>query len=48
MAAVVSEAEKPHAILGTLRADVIDVLVLDAANARIDLDLAAAGSHVMP
>jgi DNA-binding transcriptional regulator LsrR (DeoR family) len=39
--AVVSEAEKPPAILGTLRADVIDVLILDAANARAVMDLAA-------
>ena len=39
--AVVSEAEKPLAILGTLRADVIDVLIVDAANARAVLDLAA-------
>jgi DNA-binding transcriptional regulator LsrR (DeoR family) len=39
--AVVSEAEKPPAILGTLRAGVIDVLVVDAGNARAVLDLAA-------
>ena len=39
--AVVSEVEKPLAILGTLRADVIDVLIVDAANARAVLDLAA-------
>ena len=39
--AVVSEVEKPLAILGTLRADVINVLIVDAANARAVLDLAA-------
>ncbi len=38
--AVVSEAEKPRAILGTLRAAVIDVLVVDERNARAVLDLA--------
>jgi DNA-binding transcriptional regulator LsrR (DeoR family) len=42
--AVVSEVEKPLAILGTLRADVIDVLIVDAANARAVLDLAAGNS----
>lgn len=39
--AVVSEPEKPLAILGTLRADVVDVLIVDAGNARAVLDLAA-------
>jgi DNA-binding transcriptional regulator LsrR (DeoR family) len=38
--AVVSEAEKPRAILGTLRAGVVDVLIVDEANARAVLDLA--------
>jgi DNA-binding transcriptional regulator LsrR (DeoR family) len=38
--AVVSEAEKPRAILGILRANVIDVLIVDANNARTVLDLA--------
>lgn len=38
--AVVSEAEKPLAILGTLRAGVIDVLIVDEGNARAVLDLA--------
>lgn len=37
--AVVSEVEKPAAILGTLRAGVIDVLIVDAGNARAVLDL---------
>jgi DNA-binding transcriptional regulator LsrR (DeoR family) len=41
--AVVSEAEKPLAILGTLRAGVIDVLIVDESNARAVLDLARAG-----
>jgi DNA-binding transcriptional regulator LsrR (DeoR family) len=41
--AVVSEAEKPLAILGTLRADVIDVLIVDESNARAVLDLARRG-----
>ncbi len=38
--AVVSEAEKPLAILGALRAGVVDVLIVDQANARTVLDLA--------
>ncbi len=38
--AVVSEAEKPHAILGILRAGVVDVLIVDEGNARAVLDLA--------
>jgi DNA-binding transcriptional regulator LsrR (DeoR family) len=46
--AVVSEAEKPLAILGTLRAGVIDVLIVDAANARAVLDLAAGKSVPQP
>jgi DNA-binding transcriptional regulator LsrR (DeoR family) len=41
--AVVSEAEKPLAILGVLRAGVVDVLVVDEGNARTILDLAAEG-----
>jgi deoxyribonucleoside regulator len=41
--AVVSEAEKPLAILGVLRAGVVDVLVVDEANARTVLDLARQG-----
>jgi deoxyribonucleoside regulator len=40
--AVVSEAEKPKAILGVLRAGVIDVLVVDEGNARAVLALAGA------
>jgi DNA-binding transcriptional regulator LsrR (DeoR family) len=39
--AVASEPEKPMAILGTLRSGVIDVLIVDPANARAVLDLAA-------
>jgi DNA-binding transcriptional regulator LsrR (DeoR family) len=46
--AVVSEAEKALAILGTLRADVIDVLIVDAGNARAVLDLAAGKSVTQP
>jgi len=38
--AVASEPEKPRAILGTLRAGVISVLVVDEGNARAVLDLA--------
>jgi len=38
--AVVSEAEKPRAILGVLRAGVVDVLIVDEGNARAVLDLA--------
>jgi len=41
--AVVSEPEKPRAILGMLRAGVISVLVVDEDNARAVLDLAAGG-----
>jgi DNA-binding transcriptional regulator LsrR (DeoR family) len=41
--AVVSEAEKPLAILGVLRAGVVDVLVVDEGNARAVLDLADPG-----
>ncbi len=40
--AVVSESEKPHAILGVLRAGVIDVLIVDEVNARAVLGLAGA------
>ncbi len=38
--AVVSEAEKPRAMLGVLRAGVVDVLIVDEGNARQVLDLA--------
>ncbi len=38
---MVSEAEKPRAILGVLRARVVDVLIVDEPNARAVLDLAA-------
>ena len=38
--AVVSEAEKPPAILGVLRAGVVDVLIVDEGNANAVLDLA--------
>lgn len=40
--AVVSEPEKPPAILGVLRSGVIDVLILDEGNARAVLELAGA------
>ena len=47
--AVVSEPEKLHAILGVLRAEVVDVLIVDEANARAVLELAAADtSHARP
>ncbi len=46
--AVVSEAEKPRAILGVLRAGVIDVLVVDEGNAHTVLDLAHQGDHGAP
>jgi len=39
--AVVSGDEKPRAILGVLRAGIIDVLILDELNARTVIDLAA-------
>lgn len=39
--AVVSESEKPQAILGVLRAGVVDVLIVDEGNARAVLDLAS-------
>ncbi len=38
--AVVSETEKPQAILGILRAGVVDVLIVDEGNARTVLELA--------
>jgi len=41
--AVVSEAEKPLAILGVLRAGVVDVLAVDEGNAHAVLDLARPG-----
>jgi DNA-binding transcriptional regulator LsrR (DeoR family) len=43
--AVVSEAEKPMAILGVLRAGVVDVLVVDEGNAHAVLDLAQQGGR---
>jgi DNA-binding transcriptional regulator LsrR (DeoR family) len=46
--AVVSEAEKPRAILGVLRAGVVDVLVIDEGNAQVVLDMAERGSDVEP
>jgi DNA-binding transcriptional regulator LsrR (DeoR family) len=44
--AVVSESEKPLAVLGTLRAGVINVLIVDEPNARAVLELARAGEEV--
>ena len=41
--AVVSGAEKPRAILGVLRAGIVDVLVVDETNARTVLGLAQGG-----
>jgi DNA-binding transcriptional regulator LsrR (DeoR family) len=46
--AVVSEAEKPLAILGVLQARVLDVLVVDEGNAATVLDLARAGDGRKP
>lgn len=46
--AVASEAEKPLAILGTLRSGVIDVLIVDPSNARAILDLARATAASAP
>lgn len=47
--AVVSEAEKLQAILGVLRAAVVDVLIVDEGNARAVLDLARnAGPVALP
>jgi DNA-binding transcriptional regulator LsrR (DeoR family) len=46
--AVVSEAEKPLAILGVLRAEVVDVLVVDEGNAHVVLDLAHADGRAEP
>jgi DNA-binding transcriptional regulator LsrR (DeoR family) len=46
--AVVSEAEKPLAILGVLRAGVVDVLVVDEGNAHAVIDLAGPGASEMP
>jgi DNA-binding transcriptional regulator LsrR (DeoR family) len=40
--AVASESEKPRAILGVLRAGVIDVLIVDEGNARAVLELGIA------
>ena len=41
--AVASGDEKPRAILGVLRAGIVDVLIVDEANARAVVDLAQAG-----
>ena len=46
--AVVSEAEKPQAILGVLRAGVVDVLIVDEGNARTVLDLARESATAQP
>jgi DNA-binding transcriptional regulator LsrR (DeoR family) len=46
--AVVSEPEKPPAILGILRSGVVDVLIVDEANARAVLDLAGASRTTKP
>ncbi|MGH2467806.1 MAG: sugar-binding domain-containing protein, partial [Candidatus Limnocylindrales bacterium] len=46
--AVVSEAEKPWAISGVLRAGVVDVLIVDEPNARAVLDLARAAGGQTP
>jgi DNA-binding transcriptional regulator LsrR (DeoR family) len=46
--AVVSEPEKPPAILGVLRSGVIDVLILDEGNARAVLELAGASRISRP
>jgi len=46
--AVVSEPEKPPAILGILRSGVVDVLIVDEGNARAVLDLAGASRTTKP
>ncbi len=46
--AVVSEVEKPLAILGTLRAGVVDVLIVDEGNAQSVLDHAHQGGRKTP
>jgi DNA-binding transcriptional regulator LsrR (DeoR family) len=46
--AVVSEVEKPLAILGVLRAGVVDVLVVDEGNAHAMLDRAAQDRPAAP
>ena len=46
--AVVSEPEKPKAILGVLRAGVVDVLIVDEGNARAILALAGETSGAGP
>ncbi|HEY7045029.1 MAG TPA: sugar-binding transcriptional regulator [Nocardioidaceae bacterium] len=43
--AVVSGDEKPRAILGVLRAGIVDVLILDESNAQTVLDLAQTGDN---
>jgi DNA-binding transcriptional regulator LsrR (DeoR family) len=43
--AVVSGREKPRAILGVLRAGIVDVLILDESNAHKVLDLAQTGGN---
>ncbi len=40
---MVSGEEKPRAILGVLRAGIVDVLIVDETNGRTVLDLAQAG-----
>jgi DNA-binding transcriptional regulator LsrR (DeoR family) len=46
--AVVSEPEKPPAILGILRSGVVDVLIVDEGNAHAVLDLAGASRTTKP
>ena len=46
--AVVSEPEKPPAILGVLRSGAVDVLIVDEGNARAVLDLAGASRTSKP
>jgi DNA-binding transcriptional regulator LsrR (DeoR family) len=46
--AVVSEPEKPPAILGILRSGVVDVLIVDEGNARAVLDLAGSSRTTKP
>lgn len=43
--AAVSGSEKPRAILGVLRAGIVDVLILDESNAHMVLDLARTGGN---
>lgn len=46
--AVVSEREKPQAVLGILRAGVVDVLVIDETNARAVLDAGLSTAEAEP